>query len=81
MKSVQKSYPLRKNVHIQKSFNTMTFRDSVFKALSGDSSHDGLNIHFACYDEYHLEKNRELYDVLISGMGARRQPLLSIITT
>lgn len=81
MKIIQKSYALRKHTHIQKSLNTMTFRDSVFKALSADKGQDGLNIHFCSYDEFHLEKNREMYDVLISGMGARRQPLMFIITT
>ncbi|WP_143287130.1 terminase large subunit, partial [Caenibacillus caldisaponilyticus] len=32
-------------------------------------------------DEYHAHETSEIYDVLVSGMGARPQPLIMIITT
>jgi len=55
---------------------------SVMKALASESkTMDGLNVHFACMDELHQIKDRNLYDVIRQGMKARRQPLLGIITT
>lgn len=55
---------------------------SIMKALASESkTMDGLNVHFACMDELHQIKDRNLYDVIRQGMKARRQPLLGIITT
>ena len=55
---------------------------SVMKALASESkTMDGLNVHFACMDELHQIKDRNLYDVIRQGMKSRRQPLLGIITT
>ena len=31
--------------------------------------------------EYHAHQTSEIYDVLLSGMGARPQPLMLVITT
>lgn len=42
---------------------------------------DGLNPQCACIDEYHAHPTTEVYDILDSGMGARPEPLLGIITT
>jgi phage terminase large subunit-like protein len=44
-------------------------------------SMDGFNPHCGIIDEYHAHPNSDMYDVLVSGMGMRRQPLLFIITT
>jgi phage terminase large subunit-like protein len=56
---------------------------SFFARLSKDDkkSGDGSNPHFFILDEYHLHPTTEYYDLAISGMKTRRQPLLSIITT
>jgi phage terminase large subunit-like protein len=42
---------------------------------------DGSNPHGALVDELHAHSTPEIYDVLMSGMGARSQPLLWAITT
>lgn len=42
---------------------------------------DGLNPQFGCVDEYHAHPTSETLDILDSGMGARLEPLLGIITT
>lgn len=42
---------------------------------------DGLNTHFACIDELHAHKTREVYDVVETSIGKRLQPLLFAITT
>ena len=81
MRMVKASPLLRKNVRIQESLNTMQYGNSVLKALSADSGQDGLNIHYFSLDEYHLLRDNKMYDVLVSGMGARRNPLGFIITT
>lgn len=55
---------------------------SRFKPLGRDSrTQDGLSVHVGVVDEYHAHKTSEMFDVLSSGRGSRRQPLLIIITT
>lgn len=66
------------------------FRDSIlyeqmgayFKPLSSDDGiHDGYSPYGAIVDEYHAHKDNGMMDVMRSGMGARSQPLMFIITT
>lgn len=45
------------------------------------STQDGLNPHVSILDELHAHKTRDLYDVLKSARGARKNPLTWIITT
>lgn len=55
---------------------------SSYKVLSSDApTKHGLNAHGVIFDELHAQRNRELWDVLTTSMGARRQPLLVAITT
>lgn len=55
---------------------------SKFEPLSSDEKTlDGLNPHGVLIDELHKHKTRALLDVLDTALGARRQPLLIIITT
>jgi phage terminase large subunit-like protein len=42
---------------------------------------DGTNPQCGIIDEYHAHETDEIYNVLDSGMGARQQPLLMVITT
>lgn len=42
---------------------------------------DGTNPSLGIADEYHQHKTSEIYDSIESGMGARPQPLMVIITT
>ncbi len=54
----------------------------VYKALSADANtKHGLSPSFILVDELHAHPNRDLVDVLITGTGARRQPLTVYITT
>lgn len=56
--------------------------NSFMTALGRDSdSQDGLDISCGIIDEYHAHKSDDLKQVIESGMGARKQPLLCIITT
>ncbi len=56
---------------------------SYIKALSKEDrkSGDGLNPQCGIIDEYHAHETTEIYDIIGSGMGARKQPLIIIITT
>lgn len=55
---------------------------SAFKPLSSaHESQDGFNPSCAIIDEFHAHRDSGVFDVLKSGLGARRQPLMFIITT
>ena len=55
---------------------------SKYIVLSSDAyTKHGLNPHGIVFDELHAQPNRELYDVLNTAMGKRRQPLMIMITT
>lgn len=42
---------------------------------------DGASPSCAIVDEFHEHPTDELYDTMVTGMGARRQPLMLVITT
>jgi phage terminase large subunit-like protein len=55
---------------------------SSYKPLGSDSDTlDGLNPHGHICDELHAHKDRKMWDVMITAMGARRQPMTFVITT
>lgn len=53
-----------------------------YRAIPADAagSH-GFNASGIVFDEFHTQKNRDLYDVLSTSTGARDQPLIFMITT
>jgi phage terminase large subunit-like protein len=56
--------------------------DSVYRVLAADAGlQQGLNPHGFCVDEYHVHRNAEQYEAMVSGTGARVQPLGMVITT
>lgn len=57
--------------------------DSILRALSKDDGKtgDGLNPQCGLIDEYHAHPTDEILEIINTGMVARRQPLLFIITT
>ncbi|KQT37689.1 terminase large subunit [Methylophilus sp. Leaf414] len=57
---------------------TETF--SKFEAVTGDPG-DGASPHLWIVDEYHEHKTEKMYDTGSSGMGARLQPMVLMITT
>lgn len=55
---------------------------STYRVLSADAyTKHGLNAHGIVFDELHAQPNRELWDVLNTSTGARRQPMMVMITT
>jgi phage terminase large subunit-like protein len=53
---------------------------SRFEPIIG-SPGDGASPHCAIVDEFHEHKDSKLYDTMITGMGARTQPLALVTTT
>ena len=73
---------ISKHINVLTANMNMPMTNSKFEPLSSDAnSLDGLNIHGAIIDELHAHKTREVYDVLDTATGARRQPLIWIVTT
>jgi phage terminase large subunit-like protein len=55
---------------------------SVFRVLSAESfSKHGLSPSFCAFDELHAQPDRELWDVMTTGGGARSAPMTVAITT
>jgi len=55
---------------------------SFYRAISAEAySKHGFNASAVIYDELHAAPNRELWDVLSTSQGARKQPIMIAITT
>jgi len=79
---VTKSPELKRWVRQLKSNLSVPRTSSKFEPLGADSGTlDGLNPHGNIVDELHAHKDRKVWDVLDTAMGARRQPLTVAITT
>lgn len=64
--------------------NSISYDDgrAVYKALSSEAgTKHGLNPQLVVVDELHAHRSRELLDVLLTAVGARRSPQIWIITT
>ena len=56
--------------------------NSVYRVLSADAElQQGLNPSFVIFDEVHVQPNRDLWDAMVLGMGARERPMIVGITT
>lgn len=59
---------------------SVTENNSKFEPVIGKPG-DGASPSLAIVDEYHEHKTPELFDTMQTGMGARSQPLILVITT
>jgi len=75
-KIINKTLGIHKhNIHVLST-------SSKLEPLGADADTlDGLSPSCAIVDEYHAHKDNEVLKVLETGMGAREQPLLFVITT
>lgn len=79
---VRKSAELSNVINIFKNNLHITQTGSKFEPLGSDSKTlDGLNVSAGLVDELHAHKTRDLWEVIITATGARRQPLIAAITT
>lgn len=75
---------LSANVKQLPSWKKLVFekRNSVYKAIPAEAAGaHGFNASGIIFDELHTQPDRELWDVLTTSTGARRQPLTFAITT
>lgn len=62
--------------------NTGSYFEPLAKAVKGGGgNHDSLNVHLGIIDELHAHKTQDMWDVINSALGSRRQPLIFAITT
>jgi phage terminase large subunit-like protein len=81
-KMVEASPGLAKFAKVFQSSIVVKKTSSFFKPLSAEANTlDGLNPHGNIIDELHAHRDRGVWDVLDSAMGARRQPMTVAITT
>lgn len=79
---VKKSPQLKKIIGVFRDNLHHLESGSKFEPLASDyNSLDGLNVHGVIADELHAWPSPELWGVLKTGTGARRQPLMLAITT
>jgi phage terminase large subunit-like protein len=82
---LEKHKILKRKFKIRKSTNEIFYpkTNSRMTIFTRDDLRmgDSYNPQFACIDEYHLFDTSEAVDVMESGMGARYNPLIAIITT
>ena len=73
---------LQKRLKVWTSSITYESAGAFYKPLSKETKNkDGMNPHFAICDEMHAWPTDDIYNLIRSGMGARRQPLIFSITT
>jgi len=79
---VRKHPSLKRIVTINRDNLSIKETNSIYAPLGADAdTTDGLNISGAIVDEVHAHKTRDLWDVIDTGTGSRRNPLLFVITT
>jgi len=79
---VRKSPQLSKVIKIYKNNLHVVETGSKFEPLGSDSKTlDGLNVSRGLIDELHAHKTRDLWEVITTATGARKQPLIMAITT
>lgn len=73
---------LHKRCKIYKGSIVVPHKKSTIQFLSSEhKGKHGFNPSVVIVDEFHVQKNRDLIDVLESGMGARAEPLVLYVTT
>lgn len=79
---LQASPALERRAKVYKDVIAAPATRSKFVVLAADAEvQHGLNASGIIFDELHVQPNRDLYDVLRTSTGARRQPLMISITT
>lgn len=79
---VRASPELRKRCRALRNAIVVNALGASYKVLSADvENKHGFNSHGILFDELHAQANRELWDVLTTSTGSRRQPLTVAITT
>ncbi len=81
---VKRSRVLKAEIGVHESRQNLAHyeSDSRFETVASDADTlDGLGPLLAIIDEYHAHPDSSVFDVLETGMGARREPLMLVTTT
>lgn len=79
---VRKSPDLRRFAVLRKNNIFHLESGSKYEPLGADADTlDGLNVHGAIVDEVHAHKTSDLWNILETATGSRRQPLMFAVTT
>ena len=79
--AVEQSPTLRQQLKVYRSAIVRESTHATYKALSAEAGiQHGLSPHAVIFDELHVS-TREMWDVMLSGQGARRSPLTVALTT
>jgi phage terminase large subunit-like protein len=83
---VRRTPALRQGINVLASYNVKRLvyakTGSFYRSIPADAhGAHGFNASGVILDEAHTQPNRELFDVLTTSVGARRQPLIFVITT
>ncbi|MGH7794112.1 MAG: terminase large subunit [Candidatus Binatia bacterium] len=85
MKAIIRAVPDLAQRIIVRDFNKQledTVTGSIYVALSADvGTKHGFSASFVVYDELAQAPDRKLFDVLLSSMGGRKEPLMVVIST
>jgi len=81
---VRQSERLTKELYIKEAKKKVEYprTNSFMRVLAADAATaEGINASCIIFDELHAQRDRKLYDTLKKRFGARRQPLMIMITT
>lgn len=79
---VRRSAHLSERITVMRDNLSIASTASKYEPLGADAKTlDGLNVHAALVDELHAHPSGDLYQVLETATGARREPLILAITT
>jgi phage terminase large subunit-like protein len=79
--AVEQSPVLSQKLKVYRNAIVRESTHATYKALSAEAGiQHGLSPHAVVFDELHVA-NREMWEVMISGQGARRNPLTVALTT
>ena len=79
--AVEQSPVLSKQLRVYRNAIVRESTHATYKSLSAEAGlQHGLSPHAVVFDELHVS-NREMWEVMLSGQGARRNPLTVALTT
>ena len=79
--AVEQSPTLSRQLKVYRNAIVRESNHATYKSLSAEAGlQHGLSPHAVVFDELHVS-NREMWEVMLSGQGARRNPLTVALTT
>jgi len=81
-KTIEQHPELMEMCRLYRDAIEVTTTGSIYRVLSSEAfTKEGLSPTMVVFDELHATPNRELWETMRLGMGARREPMMFAITT